>query len=95
MCDDSDCHSACVEGDDCEDGCLGICAEPGRQSVPTDPAGGSPAPPSGDDRDRPEPVEDPDPCACPAGDICVELCPVCPPEIPEEDCQCELVCVSF
>ena len=104
-CDQSACYSGCREGDDCEDACLGMCVEPTQQSLPTPTGTDFP-----DDRDEDEDDDDDDDdddggaeddgrdvpaCDCPAGDLCVPLCPVCPPEVPEEECQCSVVCVSL
>lgn len=99
-CDQNACYSGCVEGDDCEDACLGMCVEPQQQSLPS-PSGSNPAEPDDDDDDGKEDDGDDDgesdasTCSCPAGDLCVPLCPVCPPEVPDEDCQCTVVCVSL
>lgn len=97
-CDTSACYSACRSGEDCEDACVGICTEPTQQSLPHPSGGSGDAPddaPADDDADDPEGDDDSLPrCDCPEADLCVPLCPVCPPEVPEEDCQCQVVCVS-
>ncbi|MCR9159411.1 MAG: hypothetical protein ACE37F_23105 [Nannocystaceae bacterium] len=100
-CDQSACYSGCREGDDCEDACMGMCVEPTQQSLPTPtgtdvPGGGG----DGDDdggRDGGGAEDDAEVpvCDCPEGDLCVPLCPVCPPEVPDEECQCSVVCVSL
>ena len=98
-CEQSACYSGCREGEDCEDACLGLCTEPQQQSVPlpSPPSGDSPADdptdpgePAGDDGAG---VDEPM-CNCPEGALCVPLCPVCPPEVPDEECQCVTVCVT-
>ncbi len=99
-CDTSACFSACRDADGCEDACVGMCVEPRQQSLPDpdpdpdpDPGGDEPDDAPGDDTDT---EDEPDvECDCPEGDLCVPLCPVCPPEVADEDCQCAVVCVSF
>ena len=93
-CDASTCLSGCRDGDDCEDACLGLCVEPQQQSMPT--PGKTDVPQPDDDAD--EAPADPEPgvaCNCPEGALCVPLCPVCPDEVPDEECECTVVCVSL
>lgn len=93
-CDASVCRSGCRDGDDCEDACLGLCVEPQPQSLPVPTGTDLPEP----DGDADEPPADPEPgvaCSCPEGALCVPLCPVCPPEVPDEDCECTVVCVTL
>lgn len=101
MCDRSACYSGCRDGDECDDACLGMCTEPTQQSVPNPTGTNVP-----DDDDQGHDGADDDDgddegdqgvsvCDCPAGDLCVPLCPVCPPEVPDEECECSVVCVSL
>ena len=98
-CDTSACYSSCREGGDCDAACLGLCVEPQQQALPT-PKADEPEP--GEPPDEPEPGSDdaaePDVPACECddeADLCVPLCPVCPPEVPEAQCQCTVVCVTL
>ncbi len=100
-CDTSACYSSCRDGEDCDEACLGICVEPSQQSLPTpksdDP---EPAPPQDEPSDDPGSDDALDPevpeCDCPEdADLCVPLCPVCPPDVPDEECQCTVVCVTL
>lgn len=105
MCDDMACYSGCRDGEACEDDCLGMCVEPQQQTLPSpggqpsdspadDPNGEPPTDPGGTSPDDSDSGEDEGPvCSCPADELCVPLCPVCPDEVPEEECQCITVCV--
>lgn len=99
-CDTAACYSSCREGEECDDECVGLCVEPRQQALPA-PKSDDPVPaeprdepedePSSDDATEPEIPE----CACTREtDLCVPLCPVCPPEVPDEECQCTVVCVA-
>lgn len=108
-CDQSACYSGCRDGENCDDACLGMCVEPMQQSLPTpsgtDLPGDDHDDDDGDDDDGDDDDGDDDggaeddrdvpACNCPEGDLCVPLCPVCPPEVPDEECQCSVVCVSL
>jgi len=95
-CDQSACHSGCRDGDECEDACLGLCVEPQQQSLPSPTGTDEPTPePDGDANDAPAGPEPGVACNCPEGDLCVPLCPVCPPEVPDEECVCTVVCVTL
>ncbi|MGH1340893.1 MAG: hypothetical protein ACRBN8_05045 [Nannocystales bacterium] len=103
-CDTSACYSSCREGEDCDEECLGLCVEPQQQALPAPtPDDGDP----GEPEDEPESEDEPDPdsddavepeipeCNCEdEADLCVPLCPVCPPEVPDAECQCTVVCVT-
>ncbi|MBV1859976.1 MAG: hypothetical protein KUG77_16305 [Nannocystaceae bacterium] len=99
-CDTSECYSSCRDGEDCDASCLGMCVEPQQQALPaptadvpepTEPSSEPDAEPASDGAADPEVPE----CDCEdEADLCVPLCPVCPSEVPDEDCQCTTVCVS-
>lgn len=100
-CETSACYSSCREGEDCDEACLGMCVEPQQQSLPA-PKSDDPEPvePPGEPDDEPSSggADEPDvpQCECPEeADLCVPLCPVCPPDVPDEECQCTVVCVTL
>lgn len=100
-CDTDACYSSCREGEDCDAACLGLCVGPPQQALPA-PSSDDPEPAEPQDEPGDEPSSDgaaepevPE-CNCPQeADLCVPLCPVCPPEVPEEECQCTVVCVTL
>ncbi len=99
-CDTSACYSSCRAEEDCDEACLGLCIEPPQQSLPAPTAEDrEPAVPQDDPAEGPAPDDAPEPetpeCECAdEADLCVPLCPVCPPEVPDAECQCTVVCVS-
>lgn len=100
-CDTSACYSSCSDDGDCDAECVGLCVEPQQQSLPApksddpepaEPQGEPGGDPSSDDAADPEVPE----CNCAEeADLCVPLCPVCPPEVPDAECQCTVVCVAL
>lgn len=100
-CDTAACYSSCRDGEDCDQACLGLCIEPQQQSVPapkTDHPVPADPPAEPDDDSSTDDAEEPEvlTCDCPADtDLCVPLCPVCPPDVPDAECQCTVVCVSL
>ncbi len=102
-CDTSACYSSCRDGEDCDEACLGLCIEPQQQSLPAPTADEPPGADEPEDEDEPEPEPGSDDAAEPdsacdcddEADLCVPLCPVCPPDVPDAECQCTAVCVSL